>query len=579
MEQIFNKKFWLASIVAFVLILLWDHFFLKDIREAEAIKQTLQQQKVNQEASSPKKQAPQVLKSDLLSSARITIANNVIQGSISLQGARIDDILLNNYKETTAVDTDKIRIFNLKTSEKAHFFESGWLSKDIDVPNANSVWIADEASNVLSPNNSVTLSWSNSKGLTFKKTLSIDDFYVITITDSVINNSNTDVSLIPFSLIVREGFPNVEDNFISHEGFVGNLNNSLERVDYDDTVGKTYDYSTKGGYVGFTDKYWLSSIILDNETNYSARFLSYKNSYGNENFQTDVIAKEIKIFKNSAIEKTTRVFVGPKEYNLVHFYDEKYEIGKFDDVIDFGWFFFFTKPMIQFLLWIHSFIGNFGVSIMIFTIVIRALILPIAYKSYISMAKMKELQPKMKELKELNKGDMQKYNKEVMALYQKERVNPLSGCLPILLQIPIFFSIYKVIFISIEMRHAPFFGWIKDMSAKDPSNLLNLFGLIPVELPGFLHIGFWPIMMGVTMYFQQKISMSQSLDDIQKKVMNIMPFVLVIILAAFPVGLVIYWTWSNIISIIQQLIINKKVHSAYGLKNPLKRKAKNTTKV
>lgn len=252
------------------------------------------------------------------------------------------------------------------------------------------------------------------------------------------------------------------------------------------------------------------------------------------------------------------MFVGPKGYNVIHDFDAKYKIGKFDDTIDFGWFFFFTKPMIKFLLWIYHVVGSFGIAMLIFTIVIRAIILPIAYKSYVSMAKMKELQPKMKALKAMYKDDLQRYNKELMALYKKEQVNPLSGCLPILLQIPIFFSIYKVIFVSIELRHAPFFGWVKDMSAADPTNIFELFGLLPWDAPHFLHIGLWPILMGVSMYFQQKLSATNSLDPLQQKIMNLMPVVLVFVLSAFPVGLVIYWTWSNILSIIQQLIINKK---------------------
>ena len=568
MGEIFNKKFIIAALLAFLIVIFWDYFFLKDIRESEADslanKATI--------SSSNSQTATSVVVGTSANNSynfpRIEISNSSISGSLSLQAARIDDVSLLHYKETLDKNSQNIHLFNKKGTDKAYFFESGWLSSSkVDLPDSDTIWSLEKGSATkLTPETPVSLFWKNSKGITFKKIISIDELYMITVKDIVINNSGDELSINPFSLIVRHGDPEVEDMFISHEGFVGYVGESLERVDYSDVLKENYEFNTKGGYLGFTDKYWLSAIVIDKSETALARYISYKDSQKIDNFQVDAMGMDIKLGSGEQVENISRVFVGPKEYKTLNTYDDMYDIGKFNDTIDFGWFFFFTKPMIQFLLFIHSFIGNFGYSILIFTVIIRLVILPIAYKSYVSMAKMKELQPKMKELKELHKGDMQKYNKEIANLYKKEKVNPLSGCLPILLQIPIFFSIYKVIFISIEMRQAPFIGWVQDMSVMDPSNLFTLFGLIPITLPVFLHIGAWPIFMGVTMYFQQKLSNTQSLDPMQQKIMNMMPFVLVIVLGSFPVGLVIYWTWSNIISIFQQLIINKKVHNEFGLR-------------
>lgn len=573
MGEIFNKKFIFAAIIAFLILALWDYFFLKDIREVEEIA------KVNSTVNSSSIKPSAVL--DTASSnqssynyPRIDISNASVKGSLSLQAGRIDDISLLHYKETLDKDSPNIHIFSKKGADDAYFFESGWLSSSgIVLPDSNSVWTLEKGSaTTLSASTPVTLLWKNSQGFTFKKIISIDDYYMITIKDIVINNSGKEVNINPFSLIVRHGDPDVADMFISHEGLIGNLNNSLEKIKYKDIKKETLQFDTRGGYIGFTDKYWLSAIIIDHDEDALTRFLSHKDSKKIFNYQVDAMGLDVKLNSGEKLENTTRVFIGPKEYKILNKYDDEYSIGKFNDTIDFGWFFFFTKPMLQFLLFIHSFVGNFGYSILIFTIIIRAVILPIAYKSYVSMAKMKELQPKMKELKTLYKGDPQKYNKEIASLYKKEKVNPLSGCLPLLLQIPIFFSIYKVIFVSIELRQAPFIGWIKDMSVMDPSNLLNLFGLIPITLPAFLHIGAWPIFMGITMYFQQKLSTTQALEPMQQKIMNMMPFVLVFVLGSFPAGLVIYWTWSNIVSILQQLIINKKVHNEFGLRR--KRKPK-----
>ncbi|MFL1780404.1 Membrane protein insertase YidC [Candidatus Hepatincolaceae symbiont of Richtersius coronifer] len=573
-EGVFGKNFWIATAIAFIVILGWDYFFMKDVKKANqnSIVAPSNQTNTNPVLSlTPKEEKPQSREEILALSSRVTISNPMIEGSLSLQSGIIDDISLKYYKQTIDPNSANIRIFDIKNTDNAYFFESGWLSSSkIALPSSKTIW--STTATTLTPDSPVTLSWNNKQGLIFRKIISIDDLYVLTIVDEVENISGATLELAPFSLILRHQDPQVQDLFINHEGFVGYVANSLERIKYEDTLEKIYSFNTTGGYLGFTDKYWLSSILLEKNQKSEVRFLSFKDSGKINNYQVDNKGIIATLAPQSKLSTITHLFVGPKEYNVIKHYNQKFSLEKFDDTIDFGWFFFFTKPMIKFLLWIYNMVGNFGIAILIFTVIIRLIILPIAYKSYISMAKLKELQPKMKELKATYAQDLQKYNKELMGLYKKEKVNPLSGCLPVLLQIPIFFSIYKVIFISIEMRHAAFFGWVKDMSVADPSNIFTLFGLIPIDLPGFLHIGIWPILMGVTMYFQQKFATTQALDGLQQKIMNMMPVILVFVLASFPVGLVIYWTWSNVLSIIQQYIINKKVHRDLMMKNKKRKK-------
>ncbi|UQY80884.1 Membrane protein insertase YidC [Candidatus Hepatincola sp. Av] len=567
-DKFFSKNVLIAMVLAMGIMIIWDYVIKKETPNAPQITNTKNESTATNNADIA--QAPENLELDrnkaFHKNTRVTLNNKDIEGSISLKGGRIDDISLIHYKEDLSKNSPDVRIFDLKNTANAYYFQSGWIavSNALILPDSNTIWHANKKH--LDTSEPLVLSWVNPQGIIFKKIISIDDSFMISVKDVIKNPTSKEYSVHPYGYILRYNDPKVQDLFISHEGFVGNLDSTLERVNYGDVLDKPYDYETKGGYAGFTDKYWLSAIILDKTETVKASFLSFKDSKNINNYQTKYTGNSLNIGANSEITSHVYVFVGPKAYNVIHNFDAKYKIGKFDDTIDFGWFFFFTKPMIKFLLWIYHLVGNFGIAMLIFTIVIRAIILPIAYKSYVSMAKMKELQPKMKALKAMYKDDLQKYNKELMALYKKEHVNPLSGCLPILLQIPIFFSIYKVIFVSIELRHAPFFGWVKDMSAADPTNIFELFGLLPWDAPHFLHIGLWPILMGVSMYFQQQLSATNSLDPLQQKIMNLMPVVLVFVLSAFPVGLVIYWTWSNILSIIQQLIINKRVHNEFGLR-------------
>ncbi len=567
MEGIFNKNFWLATLFAVVVMLLWDHFFLSKEREKRQLELAKNQISASiNETNNSIKPVSTIKSEDNIKVSNIIIKNDYVFGSLSLQNGRIDNIYLTKYHTDLDVNSPNVHLFVQKGTNDAYYFESGWLGNNI-----NNSYIWKSTSKELTPQQPVVLT-RVIQGLEFTKTIYLDSKYMIKVVDKVVNTTSKKVDLSPYALITRHGDPDVQEMFINHEGFVGKLNSTLERVKYSDSLSKGYSYTTTGGYLGFTDKYFLSAIILDNNQNYKTRFLSFKDDFRVNNYQLDSQGATKTLAPGDVYESTVSVFVGPKEYNIIKNYEDTYKISNFDDTIDFGWFFFFTKPMIKFLLWIYHTIGSFGIAMLIFTVIIRAVIFPIAFKSYISMAKMRELAPKLKDLKKRYAKDMQSYNKQVMELYKKENVSPISGCLPLLLQIPIFFSIYKVIFISIELRHAPFFGWVHDLSAVDPTNLFNLFGLLPFNTPSFLEIGLWPILMGLSMYFQQKLSGNQALDPVQAKIMNFMPIVLTFVLAKFPVGLVIYWTWNNIISIIQQLVINKMVHKEFLNKKNKKHK-------
>lgn len=572
MNEIFNVRLLAVLILAFLVLIFWDTIFLKkqrlqkeqQVQQQKTLKEQGQNSSNSSDAGTTKIQRISTSTDEKYKKiARVKLTNQKIDGSISLQAGRIDDIKLKKYKKSLQSD-EPFQLFIPKNKLHAYFFESGWISNNkMDLPTSETIWQVVEQQD-----NHIVLRWQNKQDVIFQKTINIDDQYMITVTDKVINKSNTAVTLAPFSLIVRTGTPNVADLFISHEGIVSGIDSDVERIDYDDLLTQDYHYRSNGGYAGFSDKYWLSAIIFDSQKQTNLHFVGYVNDYNVSNYQIDNSIDSITISANNSYESTEKIFVGPKEFNIIDYYDNKFNISNFDYVIDFGWFFFLTKPMISFLLWIYSLVGNFGIAIIIFTISIRAIILPVAYKSYISMAKMRNLQPQMKELKQRYANDLNEYNKQIMALYKKEKVNPISGCLPILLQIPIFFSIYKVIFISVEMRHAPFFGWINDLSSKDPTNIFTLFGLIPIDLPSFLHVGIWPILMGLTMFIQQKLSSnSYALDSMQQKVMHFLPIVLVFVLSSFPSGLVIYWTLSNIISIIQQLIINRSINTKINVKS------------
>ena len=494
---------------------------------------------------------------------RINIVNDELEGSISLLGARIDDLVLKNYRKTLDPESDQIRFLKKIDEREPFFIQFGWSSPNKNkVPNGNTVWKGSKSS--LDPNNPVTLSWNNGEGLKFSQIISIDDNYMIKVIQKVKNETKNSVNLYPYGLIRRSGEPKTTDFFVLHEGPLGVFDGSLKEHSYSDLKetgqkGMSIKTEENGGWIGITDKYWMAALIPNQNTNSNFTFRYVNNS---ASYQTDFLGELSKIPANGEIEIVSRVFSGAKKLNLLDKYEEDLKIKNFDLAIDFGWFYFLTKPFFYALSWANNILGNFGLAILAITVVVKIIFFPLANKSYKSMARMRVLTPQLQQLRERFGNDRQKMNMEMMALYKREKVNPAAGCLPILVQIPVFFALYKVLFVSIEMRQAPFFGWIKDLSALDPTSIFNLFGLLPYStdfLPDFLNLGIWPLLMGATMVLQQRLNPKPP-DPVQAQIFAWMPVVFTFLLATFPAGLVIYWTWNNLLSIAQQWIITRKIN-------------------
>ena len=493
---------------------------------------------------------------------RIVIDAPLVSGSISLAGLRVDDIMLKAYQETQDPDSENIQ-FLLKTSTAAPFFaEFGWASADAaqPMPKSDSVWTA--SSMVLSPGSPVTLTWENGNGLTFRRQLSINDDYMITVDDSVESALSAPLTLFPYGLVRRHGTPATTGIYILHEGALGVFDETLREEDYDDMRDADGGVSEirpemPGGWIGFTDKYWLAALLPDQSANMNFAFKSLAGP--SDRYQVDYIASEASVLPaGGVVSSQTRLFAGAKKVSLLDGYADELGIANFDLAIDFGWFYFLTKPIFLVLLWIESIVGNLGISILILTLCTKALFFPLANKSYVAMSKMKKLQPELVKLRERYKDDKVRLNQEMMGLYKKQKVNPAAGCLPILVQIPVFFALYKVLFVTIEMRHKPFFGWIHDLSAPDPLYITNLFGLLPYTPPHFLAIGIWPVLMAFTMFLQQKLNPAPA-DPTQAKIMMFLPVMFLFLFAGFPAGLVIYWTWNNLLSIGQQWLIMRRM--------------------
>ena len=494
---------------------------------------------------------------------RVNIINDELQGSISLLGARIDDLVLKKYRKTLDPESDQIRFLKKIDERDPFFIQFGWSSPNKNkVPNGNTVWKGSKSS--LDPNNPVTLTWNNGEGLKFSQIISIDDNYMIKVIQKVKNETNNSVNLYPYGLIRRSGEPKTTDFFVLHEGPLGVFDGSLKEHSYSDLKetgqkGMSIKTEENGGWIGITDKYWMAALIPDQNTNSNFTFRYINNS---ASYQTDFLGELSKIPANGEIEIVSRVFSGAKKLNMLDKYEEDLKIKNFDLAIDFGWFYFLTKPFFYALSWANNILGNFGLAILAITVVVKIIFFPLANKSYKSMARMRVLTPQLQQLRERFGNDRQKMNMEMMALYKREKVNPAAGCLPILVQIPVFFALYKVLFVSIEMRQAPFFGWIKDLSALDPTSIFNLFGLLPYStdfLPDFLNLGIWPLLMGATMVLQQRLNPKPP-DPVQAQIFAWMPVVFTFLLATFPAGLVIYWTWNNLLSIAQQWIITRKIN-------------------
>ena len=479
---------------------------------------------------------------------RITFENENIKGSISLKGGSIDDLIFKKY--TKALNgTEKIILLNPKNIENGYFVETGWATNgDVEIPNTNTVWKVDGNSN-LGPNNPVKLVWENKQGLKFEKKISLDNKFLFTVDQKITNDTQNIYKFYPYGQITRNTAPQVTNFYILHEGLIGVFDEQLVEKDYDDIEDKKFSVNANSGWTGITDKFWIVTMIPENNRQFRGDF-EYKNNY-KANF---IYTNYDEVSANSSVSSKIKIIIAAKEVDVIDEYAEKSNINKFDLAIDWGWFYFLTKNFFFLIHYFFELTGNYGIAIILVTVCIRVAFFPLANYGFRSMAKMKVLQPEMARLKELYKDDKVKLQQEMMSLYKKEKVNPVSGCLPILIQIPFFFAIYKVLFVTIESRHQPFFGWIKDLSERDPTSIFNLFGLIPWDPPSFLIIGVWPCLMGLSMYVQQKLNPAPP-DPIQAKIFMFFPIFLTVILAPFPSGLVIYWTFNNILTMAQQLII------------------------
>ncbi len=575
-----NRNLIMAVALSMIVLLGWQMFVIQPEMEKEAAEQERIAAEMAQSAATandsgqPSASAasgtPAIINNTAPAKAvdtakRIVIDAPLVRGSFSVRGARLDDVILTSYNETLDENSENIHFLKKISSDTPFFAEFGWSSSDSGqtMPSADSLWSADR--DVLSPATPVTLTWDNGQGLQFTRRISINDDYLFVFEDSVTSSLPGDITLYPYGLVRRHGTPATTGMYILHEGPLGVFDETLSEEDYDDlrdagAAGIKMTPETAGGWVGITDKYWLAALLPTQAKNYNFGFQSLAGN--TDRYQVDFIDPNgLLLAAGGAITSESRLFAGAKKVALLDYYAEQLNIPNFDLAIDFGWFYFLTKPFFYAINWLFGLFGNFGVAVLAFTVLVKLAFFPLANKSYRSMAKMRLLAPKLQTLRERFGDDRQKLNQEMMALYKTEQVNPAAGCLPVLLQIPVFFALYKVLFVTIEMRHAPFFGWITDLSAPDPTSIFNMFGLLPYSvsfLPPFLQLGIWPILMGISMFLQMRLNPAPP-DPIQAKVFQFMPIFFTFLLATFPAGLVIYWTWNNLLSMAQQWYIMKRV--------------------
>jgi YidC/Oxa1 family membrane protein insertase len=588
-----NRNTILAVILSGLVLLGWQYFYNVPQMEKQRASQVAQQSQTTTPAQNaggsatpqattpgPSANAPAIVQAGsaapvsretaLAAGPRVKIDTPRLSGSISLKGARIDDLSLVQFHETVDPTSAPIVLYSPSGTENPYYAEFGWVAasgSSAKMPDQNTVW-QQETGGSLTPNHPVTLKYENGDGLTFRRTVAIDDRYLFTIKDDVTNVGSAPVTLYPFALISRHGTPQVSGYYILHEGLIGYLGDQgLQEYTYKKIdEAKRVDFKVTDGWLGITDKYWASALLPDTRAQLQARYSS--NLVGNvRTYQTDYLQDPQTIAIGGTGSTNARLFAGAKEAEVVGYwfggrdgYNGKLELNHFDLLIDWGWFYFITKPMFWALDAFYHLVGNFGIAILLVTVLVKLAFFPLANKSYASMAKMKSVQPQLAALKERYPDDKVKQQQEMMEIYKKEKINPIAGCLPVALQIPVFFSLYKVLFVTIEMRHAPFYGWIKDLSAPDPTNLFNLFGLLhfdPTQVPLFGHylvLGVWPIIMGITMWFQFKLNPTPP-DPTQQMIFSWMPLIFTFMLAGFPAGLVIYWAWNNTLSVLQQSLI------------------------
>jgi YidC/Oxa1 family membrane protein insertase len=592
-----NRNTIIAVILSGLVLIAWQYFYnvpqMEKQRAAQQAQAELQKsQQPSQTQASPSSPPPPAgtapsaapsaaapasasRETVIAATPRVKIDTPRLSGSISLKGARIDDLSLVQYRETVNPSSPPIVLYSPSGTPNPYYAEFGWVASSgstVRLPDQNTIW-QQESIGTLTPTSPVVLKYDNGEGLTFRRTIAVDDHYLFTIKDEVSNVGNAPVTLYPFALISRHGTPPVSGYYILHEGLIGYLGEkglqeyTYKKIDEE----KTVNFNVTNAWMGITDKYWASALLPDTNAQLQARFSS--NLVGTvRTYQTDYLANPQTIAIGGTGSVNARLFAGAKEASVVGLnfpvlgfggYNKQLSLNHFDLLIDWGWFYFITKPMFLGLDFFYRFFGNFGISILLVTVIVKLLFFPLANKSYASMAKMKSVQPQLQALKERYPDDRVKQQQEMMEIYKKEKINPIAGCLPVVIQIPVFFSLYKVLFVTIEMRHAPFYGWIKDLSAPDPTNLFNLFGLIPFDpttIPVFGHylwLGVWPIIMGITMWFQMKLNPTPP-DPTQKIIFDWMPLIFTFMLAGFPAGLVIYWAWNNLLSVTQQSFIMRR---------------------
>ena len=551
-----SKNVIAAIALSSAVIVLYSLFFVPeqpktnpDLSEKKKIEQNTDTPSLDQKETLIKISRADALKEN----DRVQFENQSIIGSISLKGASIDDLIFKNYN-TELDSNEKIVLLSPRNIEDGYLIESGFVTSDknIDIPNAETIWSLD-GNGKLTDQSPIKLSWTNKQGITFEKEISLDDKFLFTIKQKVINSTNNKYDFYSYGQIIRNKIPEGLSNFyILHEGPIATLDDELIEEDYDDIQDQKFSKVAQKGWLGVGDKYWITSLIPPRGKEFKTTF-DYK-----KKFRANFITTEpMELKGNDKIEEDLQIIVAAKRVDVIDGYAESLKIDKFDLVIDWGFLYFITKPLFFGIDYFFKLLGNYGLAIIAITICIRLAFFPLANFSFRSMAKMKALQPEMVRLKELHKNDKMKLQQEMMALYKKEKVNPMSGCLPILVQIPVFFALYKVLFVTIEMRQMPFYGWIQDLSEKDPTSIFNLFGLLPYDVPSFLVIGAWPVAMGVSMWIQQKLNPAPT-DAMQAKIFMFFPLFLTVILAPFPSGLVIYWTINNILTMAQQLFIMKR---------------------
>jgi YidC/Oxa1 family membrane protein insertase len=595
-----HKNTILAIVLSAMVLIVWQYFFGMPLEKQrqDALRQQQQQQQQSQQAqpqpapqqtTQPPQPVPGVApqegsappvpgqgtamapgasrEASLSSSPRIGIDTPSLRGSIAFKGGRVDDLSLIKYRETVDPNSPAIVLLSPSGSPKPFYAEFGWVTgsgASQKVPNAETLW-RQEGSGTLGVGRPVTLVFDNGEGLEFRRTITVDDKYLFTIKDDVTNKGTGSITLYPYALISRHGTPKTEGYYILHEGLIGVLGEQgLQEVTYSAIADKKerMTFNVTNAWLGITDKYWAAALLPDNTAKVQAHFSS--GTLGTQKtYQSDYLLDPQTIAPGATGTANARLFAGAKEVETIDGYDKQLKLNRFELLIDWGWFHFITKPMFLAMDWIYRLVGNFGIAILIITVIIKIVFFPLANKSYASMAKMKSVQPQLLALRDRYADDKMKQQQAMMELYKKEKINPMAGCLPILIQIPVFFALYKVLFVTIEMRHAPFFGWIKDLAAPDPTTVFNLFGLLPWDptiipvIGPFLHVGVWPLIMGVTMWVQMKLNPAPP-DPTQKMIFDWMPIIFTFMLATFSAGLVIYWAWNNTLSVLQQAVIMRK---------------------